>query len=214
MATNPSANPWGRSDTTNDLQRADLWEIDFDTVIKTFTSLCILDSFSGVGPNGIGTKYYAKDVELPERRVGVEVVRRDSRPFSFPGWDEPVGCLKVTFRVDITQDGSVYQSQIYKFLDAWRSVVRSGRGPMSSEPNFVTDDTWRPPYAQNFLVNMLTGASDSAGNPQVSGAFVVVKGWLSSISVGSLSYDKGNEIQTVQATFCCDDFLDKNSIEL
>jgi len=217
-------NPWGRSGSGAELQRADLWEIDFQIPFNFFTS----NGIFGGGFYGIDIKYNAVSVSFPEVRTNPEVVRRDSRPYNFPGWDEAVGALRIVFRVDAgaaassktagVREYAYSRSQLLKFLDTWRAVVRAGRGPMSNERHFVNNVAYGTPYAHDFGINLLRGASnpsldDSSSGMSYSTKLTAKNAWLSSTQLSDLSYEKGNEIFTVSTVFFCDDILNANGTE-
>ena len=88
-------NPWG---ITLEAQRSDLWYVNFDSVVREFTAAGLFTADEVYGNfNGGNTQFYATSVSLPEQKINAEVVRRDSRPYHMPSWDEPVGQIKIDF---------------------------------------------------------------------------------------------------------------------
>lgn len=143
-------NVWGSQGGVNP-QRADFWGVDFSQVINGLndqirpgatsklavtTDLVTLD-FS-VEP------YYIASVSMPTLKVATETVRRDSRPYMMPGFDEPLPEIKVMFIMETPTDSTT--SKIYRFMDTWRAFTRAGRGSMGGEKGVQQ-------LNQNFRVN-------------------------------------------------------------
>jgi hypothetical protein len=156
-------NPWARAQGPEP-QRSDLWIVDFQQVVsglKTVTGL------NRLLPTSTLATYYARSVALPDLKTRAESFRRDSRPYQFPSWDEPLDAIRITFLLDCYKGGTIvspYQSDIYNILDYWRAVVRAGRGPMSNEYALRLDPTYRIDYAFNLSLKLLR-----PGMPTVNG---------------------------------------------
>ena len=165
---------WGRTGGPEP-QRTDLWVVDFKSVLvglnKSATSGRNTVS-PDIGPS-IPTlvpyippklsSYYAQSVTLPDLKVRSEPVRRDSRPYPMPSWDEPLEAITMTFILDCQGPGDVaktpHTSDIYQMLDMWRSVVRAGRGSMSREYSIRLNESYSINYAFDVRVQMLKGTT-------------------------------------------------------
>lgn len=214
-------NTWGiRSGP--EVQRSDLWVVDFSLALAglsntTFPSL----------PTQLPT-YFAKSVNLPDLKIRSEPIRRDSRPFQMPSWDEPLEGIKMIFWLDCYGPGGAnsnpYSSTIYKILDAWRAITRAGRGSMSNEFAITLDNTYRIDFAFDVLVTLLRGSSNptrsgyatptanqSAASAitndlEVSLQLRLVNCWLGSFKTSELDYEMGKLVQ-LDTTFYADDIL-------
>jgi hypothetical protein len=229
MRTNSwQINQWGK---TIDGQRSDLWLVDLESVVKTFRTAGLFSD--GDDFYGIDTSYYASTVALPELKVNAEVVRRDSRPYNMPSWDDPLGAIRVTFIHDVgqTKVGSVQRSEIMKLLTVWRAVVRAGRGGMSTEDSFILGAYYNTARelagtrqrldAHNIALYLLKGAGmpgqeatgtseselalDDATRLETSTKYVIQNAWLSSFQVSELNYNQQTQLVTVSATFFAED---------
>jgi hypothetical protein len=149
-------NPWGKQGGLNP-QRSDLWQVDLSEAIGELNS----NQNISIRLDDI-PRYYAATVSLPELKIKPETVRRDSRSYNMPSWDEPLDAIRITFVVDdggkATKNGSAgTESSIYKFMNVWRSVVRAGRGPVGNEANFQLDANYRINYAFPVYIYLLKG---------------------------------------------------------
>jgi hypothetical protein len=171
-------NVWGEQEGLEP-QRADLWLVNLDQVASTFYQTGFYKGFSGK------TSYYASSVSMPEKRVGTVVMRRDSRPYNMPSFDEPLSPTTVVFRHEINpkkilgdvESSSPYSSEIYKLLNFWLNLVRAGRGAMSVEDDFtlstnfstVTNRGISPLHSHNIRIALLKGNQARASGVLPSG---------------------------------------------
>ena len=193
-------NQWGRQGGPNP-QRSDLWQVDLSDVIGGLND----------NPN-IGTwldelpRYYHATVSLPELKIKPETVRRDSRSYNMPSWDEPLDAIRMTFVVDdggkaTKNGGEGTESAIYKLLDVWRSVVRAGRGAVGSEANFQLDANYRIDYAFPVYVYLLKGQPMPVLSSQSSVQTVQTgqNTFNSTFEGGSSTTQTKTQTQTIQA---------------
>lgn len=231
-------NPWGRS-SGREPQRSDLWYIDFTSAFdgimgrgdvgkNTLEELeydgqytmgnhaNLINPFSG---DRTSIRYYATSVNLPELVTTPEVTRRDSKPYHSPGCDSPLGAIKVSFIHDISnvQDGpdGIRRSEIYSFLSLWRTLVRSGRGGMSSEFSLALDRDFKVNYGFDVSLSFLGGVDLSqalAENPAQSGlevtsVYTMKNCWLSSFGLGpEISFSEARH-SIISAIFYADDVV-------
>src|SRR3546814_9436789 len=128
-------NPWG-TQGGEEPQRADLWMIDLGSAVRNLSSVLGI-SIPVLRP------YYAQSVTMPELVVRPDTFRRDSRPYHMPSTDDPPGPVRVVFLLDARDAKS---SEIYKVLDAWRSVVRAGRGGTGAAASVLLNSHSRIAY--------------------------------------------------------------------
>lgn len=155
-------NPWGRASGQNP-QRTDLWQVDLSSVIKGLN-----DSLKAAHATTFPTlpdvpRYFPASISIPEQKMKADMVRRDSRAYNMPSWDEAMDAFKITFILD---DGgrnksavANSQSFIYTVLDIWRSVMRAGRGAVGSEPSVRLNDAYTIDYAFPIYLYLLKGYS-------------------------------------------------------
>jgi len=233
---NDQINTWGREKGV-DAQRSDLWVIDFNHVLANLDSTLTDTGAMSTGvtapyvPMKLST-YYAASVSMPELKVRAEPVRRDSRPYQMPSWDDPLDAIRVVFWLDCYKTGgsavNPFQSDLYQMLEAWRAVVRAGRGQMSSEYAITLNENYSMNYAFDVRVNFLRGSS----NPQVTPAstatsfrtaseavsndleyslrFRLVNCWLSSFKTTELTYESAKLLQ-IESIFYAEDILQVKS---
>lgn len=233
---NDQINTWGREKGI-DAQRSDLWVIDFNHVLANLDSTISDATAMSTGvtapyvPPKLST-YYAASVSLPELKVRPEQIRRDSRPYQMPSWDEPCDAVRVVFWLDCFKTGgsavNPFQSDLYQMLETWRAAVRAGRGGMSNEYAIRLNDNYSINYAFDVRVSFLRGSS----NPQVTPAstatsfrtaseavsndlefslkFRLVNCWLSSFKTTELTYESAKLLQ-IEAIFYVDDILQVKS---
>jgi len=110
-----------------------LWSIDFlqavdgmNTQLKGDGLVHNLEAFGGDVES-----HYISAIKMPSMKVKADEVRRDSRPYMMPGFDEPLSEIGVTFVMDSPVDSTT--SKVYRFLEMWRAFVRAGRGAMGNE---------------------------------------------------------------------------------
>lgn len=214
-------NLWGRAKGV-DIQRSDLWIVDFSDALEgldgnaEITDMMSADTESPSMPRRLAT-YFAQSVSLPDLKVRAEHVRRDSRPYQMPSWDEPLEAITMVFLLDchkpLGNNNDPYQSDIYKVLDAWRSAVRAGRGGFSDENAITLDDNYGHDLNWNFdvRVKMLRGASAPStiidNDLEYSLQLTLVNCWLSSFKVSELSYEGSAKAVTITAIFYAEDIL-------
>jgi hypothetical protein len=211
-------NVWGRQ-TGADPQRSDLWVVDFTqalsglaTALRGTEALNIASDPRFFIPAKLAP-YYARSVALPSLNVRSEPIKRDSRPYPMPSWDEPLEPVRMVFILDCAKQGqplaAAYRSDIYQMLEYWRMVVRAGRGPMSNEFAFTLNGSYRIDYAFNVRVSMLRSSSSpttAENDLEFSARFDLVNCWLSSFKIGELNYE-GNKMVEIDATFYAEDVL-------
>lgn len=222
-------NIWGRQNGP-DPQRSDLWVIDFNLAL--FGLGRVLADANTMTPDitaSVPSKlasYFASAVAMPELKIRPEVVRRDSRPYQMPGMDEPLDPIRILFLLDCFKPGGAfstpYQSDIYRMLNAWRAVVRAGRGSMSSEFALALDDNFQIDYAFDVRVLFLRGSTKPTlskggaitANQAISSSVMndleislqlrLVNCWLGSFKITELSYE-GNKMAQIETTFYAED---------
>jgi hypothetical protein len=208
-------NPWGQ---TVDAQRSDLWSVDFSAAMTGLNNSTGLGAPTGTAPTlppKLGT-YFAQTVTLSELKLRAEPIRRDSRPYQMPSWDEPIEAITMTFLLDCYgQLGAVrdpYASDIYQMLEAWRARVRMGRGGMSSEFSLDLDSSYGflTPFRWDVRVNLLRGAVPSVSIAEISNDLIatlqlrLVNAWPASYRISELSYDAPKPV-TLSTTFYAED---------
>lgn len=153
-------NVWGSPGGPNP-QRADLWKIDFVFAVRGLNrQIDEADAETDLSPIAPEVEpYYIASVSLPSLKVKPEAVRRDSKPYMMPGFDEPMGEMKVAFVLEsptITRS-----SKIYRFLDTWRAFVRAGRGPMGNERSVIRlGKNFTAEFRYPLLITLLRGNKD------------------------------------------------------
>ena len=166
-------NPWGQRSGA-EAQRSDLWVVNFDDALKGLNQSLLAGEVMTPGlalpylPPKL-SYYFAQNVILPDLKTRAEPIRRDSRAYPTPSWDEALEPITMTFILDAYSAGSngtanrtPYKSDIYQMLDSWRCLVRAGRGAMSSEYAIRLNNDYRIEYAFDVRVLLLRGS-----NPRV-----------------------------------------------
>ena len=160
-------NPWGRQGGPNP-QRTDLWQVDLSEAIKGINGVLdqAFEDGQAVKFPALASvpRYFPASISIPEQKMKAEMVRRDSRAYNMPSWDEPLDSFKISFVVDDggkfgAAAGDTCQSFIYTVMDIWRSVVRAGRGAVGSESSIRLDSNYRIDYAWPIYLFMLKGYS-------------------------------------------------------
>jgi len=172
-------NRWGAARSQGgglDPQRNDLWVVDFTEVVRKLNDGLFNDFGEQVNPV---PAYFAQAVVLPELRVKPESIRRNSRPYNMPSWDDALDACKITFLMDSRTDARA--SHIYNMLDTWRLYVRAGRGGMGTERAVTLDRYYRIDYrfplyltllrGSTVPLNGVTASSPSPAPPRVSTLF-------------------------------------------
>jgi len=150
-----ATNPWGHGE---EVLRKDLWVLDLGNVISE-----LINNPATRQLNLTQLKrayYFAISIGLPELSISPETYRRDSRPYSYPGWDGPASSIKVAFwhERSLNKTDDVRQSAMYQLLSLWRMAARSGRGPMSGEPSVPLTPKFLPyPYRFDVPVSFVSG---------------------------------------------------------
>lgn len=166
-------NPWGKRQGV-EAQRSDLWIVDFKDALEKLNQSLLRseDMTPGLATFYLPPKlssYFVQNVVLPDLKTRAEPIRRDSRAYPTPSWDEALEPISMTFILDCftpgangTANRSPYKSDVYQMLDGWRAVVRAGRGPMSSEYSIRLNADYRIDYAFDVRLLLLRGS-----DPQV-----------------------------------------------
>lgn len=228
-------NPWGQ---IIEAQRADLWQLDMSQVVQGLVNLSTLsESAAGIVASnpvisleGLSLMkriihYYAQSIEFPKLTVNPITVMRASRPYQMPGYDEALGEIQIKFLHDLDSSlsGDVRRSRIYTLLQAWRGLVRAGRGQMSQEIVWSLDSDFKPPkYRYDIGIRFMAGvpydtnegqdvrdsiiadASRLTDAVEGSSLYVLKKAWLANLSLGTASMDRA-ELQTIEATLYAED---------
>lgn len=217
-----SLNPWAKVGGLEP-QRADLWILNLEKVLAAVRAN---PQFSGLDlPDPDTTRYYARQVILPEVRMTEVESRTNSIPKMFPGYDEPIGGVRIDFLVDAWQATSngkfpvqpQIQSRIYNLLNSWHQLARVGRQMRASTQDgfqLLLDENPRS-YATYFkfdaiiqlysgLIEDTTQLSTESSNSIAEGveptsSFNLRKSWVSSIQIGNLDHAT-NGLLTVSAT--------------
>jgi len=192
-------NTWGATGTSDVLQRTDLWQVDFSGAVR--------------GLNGVLGRnlpdwepWHARSVTLPQKTMRVEAIRRDSRSYNMPSFDEPVEPAKVVFVFSSKREAE--NSPIYSLLDTWWHQARAGRGGVALDKDLndytpVLDANYRIQFRWNVAVTLLKGASaehKDGRSLNSSSQFTFVQAWVSGFKVSDLSYESGNQLVTLEAT--------------
>lgn len=147
-------NPWGSQAGLGgeEPQRNDLWVVDLSSVVRGVATQLNLN-IPAI------PSYFAQSVTFPELRVRADQFRRDSRPYNMPSFDDPPDPVRITFILDAAEGGE--SSRIYSLLNKWRSLVRAGRGAMSTETDVRLNQNYRIDFAFNINVRLLKGSRPS-----------------------------------------------------
>lgn len=127
-------NEWGVQGGPNP-QRSDLWQVDIEALVRGLNEQ---DTFRPMLQTP--RRYATAALGLPEMKVRAEPIRRDSRSYNMPSWDEPLDAIRLSFIMDdggaiARSQDDLHESEIYKMLDVWRRLVRTGRGAVGVEPS-------------------------------------------------------------------------------
>ena len=233
------ANIWGKQ-LGADGQRSDLWVVDFNQALSGLANVAGMASLTSTVKNtpamssGLAVPYvppklatyFANTVSLPELKLKSEPIRRDSRPYPMPSWDEPLDPIRMVFWLDCFRPGgsaiNPYRSDIYQMLDVWRAIVRAGRNSMSSEYALTLDGNYRINYAYDVRVLLMRPSSNPTVNAvstttanaavvssvmndlEFSTQFRLVNCWLGSFKLSELSYEAAKIIQ-LETVFYAED---------
>jgi hypothetical protein len=229
-------NLWGRA-TGIEPQRSDLWVVDFREALGGLRRVLLQQpsvsseiSMPYVPP--VLASYFVQSVSLPEMKVRADPVRRDSRAYQTPSWDEPLEVVTMSFALDSYRVGganaSPYKSDIYQMLEVWRAVVRAGRGSVSNEYALRLDGNYRFDYAFNVSLTLMRGGVPKVILPSEPGGiylaamaaipgaltvindlekamqFQLIRCWLGGFKMNDLNYDTA-KVLLLTATFYADD---------
>lgn len=154
MRIREQRNLWGRQasslDQALDPQRSDLWEVDFSEVIEGLNS-DELEAVTGARLLAI-PPHFTKQITLPELRIKADAIRQEQRQVMIPTWDDPLDPIKVTFYMETNTQ--TVSARAYRFLNAWRKVVRAGRDSNGA----VLGAKYRIKYKYPVYVTLLSGS--------------------------------------------------------
>ena len=213
------SNPWARQADGQtagmNVQRSDLWTLniagakgDNGSTLLSFLRENYSILFPGghkyalylsdlVGLDDQNSSYYARSVTWPEIQVNTELYYRDSSPLVLPAYDQATQAVQVLFYHEIPLTGR--RSSIYTLLELWRALVRQGRDELGA---VLTQDRMRLPYRFNIPVNFYKFDSEDVNfSAYVSSSYTFQNAWISNIQMQETSYDQGNQLQTLRATF-------------
>lgn len=233
-------NPWGAAIGAGargfDAQRTDLFTIDFGPVIAPLTTILgrVLDGdvsspanrlLLGL-PTASDTVFFPNAVEFPERRVGATATRRHEVAYPFPGYDEPLAQVNVTWTLDVGVDDIAPMSRVLALLRTWFAVTRAGRdGQDPNELSLTLRDASEsgtgliPDFRHDFMVYLWRGyrtapadAAYTASDPstaglELSGRWLVRRGWLAGLQQGALRHAQGAPGE-VRAMFLADTIVE------
>ncbi|MGV0949192.1 MAG: hypothetical protein ACOYB3_00875 [Azonexus sp.] len=101
--------------------------------------------------------YYIASVSMPALKVRADEVKRDSRPYMMPGYDEPLPEIKIMFVMESPVIRST--SKIYTFMDTWRAFVRAGRGALGNEKTVSLNKSFTVGFRFPVSIKLLRGNS-------------------------------------------------------
>lgn len=202
--------------------RSDLWIVDLSHVIRVFIGSGFYDGFNAPNPS-----FFATAISFPEKRVATTVIRKNSRPYNFPSWDEPLPPTTIRFRHDVGNHwpGGGYRSEIVRLLEHWRAMVRVGREGMSAEPYFTLSQRYsagmnnQPLYASDVAIRFIKGRGPDAEPEEDLGedrldelneleggaSYVLKRAWLGAYRLDDVSEQSG--LSAITAVFYADDIL-------
>lgn len=157
-------NIWG-STGGDEPQRSDLWFVDLSLAVAGLNAQIqggnfeilsgTLERIADVLP------HQAASVSVPEVRVRSEPIKRDSNPYNTAAADDAPDAARIQFILDAKRGGKTvtpFESNVYKLLTVWRTFVRAGRYPMSTEAAITLNDRYRIDSTFDIPVVMLRGA--------------------------------------------------------
>lgn len=157
-------NVWGSQGGINP-QRSDFWLVDFTQVINGINGQIYEgDIETDIQPlPGRVEPYYIASVSMPTMKVKGEEVKRDSKPFWMPSYDEAMTEIKVVFILDTPTNATT--SKVYQFLDTWRAFVRAGRGAMGNEKTVSLNSNFTISFRFPVAITLLRGSDNLRVNP-------------------------------------------------
>jgi hypothetical protein len=221
MAVNAfSKNMWGAArgnGTGMEVQRADLWVVTFDEVVKHLKSLQRKNI-----PDYSEMSLYANTVSFPDTKTGAEAFYNFNTPVFFPTYDLPTEPVRITFHFDASEFdvGTPSGSKIYSFLLAWRQLVRIGRGDFGAEEGLLMSETRNATIVNNRLfvpkfrfdipVHFLKGTPDATTlTPEQSETILLSKAWLSSVQLSEIGHANASALVSVTAQLYCESISKK-----
>ena len=226
-------NLWGVQGAQTEPQRSDLWVVDFRDAISGLNNQITTES----GLDQLSSElepFHILSVALPPLIVKAEEIKRDSRPYKMPAYDEPIGEVKIVLYYD---SPITTASKVYKMLDTWRAFVRAGRGAMGHEVSVSLNDNYRIDFAFDITLTLLRGSSNPqanaepsaqvvnvatpGGSPQFAIApgvtndleqtaiYILENAWLSSFKISDLDYTRGNELVKLEVIFVAENILNE-----
>ena len=125
-----TVNPWSKQGGLEP-QRSDLWVVELEQVVNGVRNV---PQFAGMTfPDPNTSKYYARQVIFPDISMAAVESKRHSVPIEYPGFDEPIGQVRIDFMVEAGQtksDGSLFpqqNSRIWNLIRCWHQLARVGR---------------------------------------------------------------------------------------
>lgn len=221
-------NIWGAQGSKAEPQRSDLWVVDFSQAISGMNQQIREEQYALAPLDPTLEPYYAHSVHLPPLGVRPEEVRRDSRPYKMPGFDECLGDIRIGFILD--SGVAATSSKVYKLLDTWRAFTRAGTGSLGNEDAIQQlNKNYRVDYAFDISLTLLRGNSnptlssdpnDEAGvlpdttgdevsnDLEQSGVILIENAWLGSFKVSELEYHR-TEVVKIEAVFFAENILNE-----
>jgi hypothetical protein len=144
-------NPWGKQGGVEP-QRSDLWLLWLDD--PGIGIKAQLGSYTRYAALRKIPTYQVASIGLPELRVRAEAIRRDSRSYQMPSWDDPLDPIKISF---ILPADEAEKQNLMLFLEGWRVLVRAGRGNVSTEISVTLNDDYRIDYAYDIFLHLQRG---------------------------------------------------------
>lgn len=153
-------NQWGIKGGANP-QRSDLWQVDLEPAITEINTLNATLNAATSQPLRVLPRYIPSSIALPELKVRAEAFRRDSKSYNMPSWDEPLEAVRITFVMDdgtmVVNRDSLGQSEVYRFLDAWRRLTRAGRGELGHESAILLSNDYKMAFRFPIYAYLLRG---------------------------------------------------------
>jgi len=204
-------NTWGTGNGP-DIQRTDLWRVDFSEPLEYLRSLPPR-LFQSVGlqysnlPQESSCDAYR--IAFPATKIRTMYVIQDTVPQQFPSYVETLDTVRVDFRHS-DQEG---HSPVYTFLQAWRCLVRMGRVGQTTEPAFLLpSESFRPLFRFNIPVYLLNGlnsdedfenfdadASSGVKSLNLNASYTLIDSWLSGIQQGALNKQASAQAHDITA---------------
>lgn len=226
MAIIRQKNPWGRPGGL-EIQRADLWVLDLEPVREFIIQR---NRAAGVSQSlPYDTRFYARQVQLPEDRMDTKVVMRGSNRYHMPDYDQPLGEIRVEFIHDApaavfpqevmitTPPEEMPGSLIFRVIYAWREMARVARGERTSPSTDVVELDLAPmrinergPLTYRFDIDchLLRGSieqfvamenEEDRRELKTASLYRLHRAWCAGVQLGTLNY-QGSELMTLSAS--------------